>query len=367
MTLEFIKQYGGKRIEKEFSPPEFFDETIEVESEGENFAPALNLEYETEDWRAVNPQVLPRWRVGNWQERPVRFVDGKDVGRTIAWLKGTRGYLVPLRLAEIGSVVMYVKNGELRREFATVERVVAMDTSAFPWEEVESFASALKNCRLRLLPTKQLPTEETYDFARLAKTARSRTAYEMSLLEEIAIAQGNERPTIVDGPLKSHEGGFDAVHSPVFGVVKTYRLTHLHQQGQQLLYELEAGQRTPAFSFEYDTSLSEEGRKGRLPIVAWYVRLSGGDGVMPNVGTVRVEVSRKWFEARGYCTDALTTSGIDFVNRLSRTVYEYRCREASYRRAAISLHPIVRAEDSLGALFGSSETLKNNFYRLTGL
>jgi hypothetical protein len=367
MSLEFMKQFGGRRIENGFSPPEFFDDTTDRDDDQQDFPPTLNFECEPDDWRAINPLLPESWRVYDWRERPVRFVDGKDAGQTIAWLNGTRGYLVPLRLAEIGSVVMSAENGELRREFAVVERVVAMDTSAFPWEEIESFAVALRKAQLRLLPTKQLPSDQTYDFARLTKAARRRTNYEMSLLEELAIAQKNEIPTVVDGPLKSHESGFDATTSPVFGVVKTYRITHLHTQGQQLLYQLEAGQRTPAFSFEYDTSAREEGRRSRLPIVAWYLRLSGGDGAMPNVGTVRVEVSRKWFEAHSYGADHVTARGVEFVNQLSRTLYEYRCRESSYRRATISLHPIVRAEESLGALFGSHEQLRNHFYCLTGL
>jgi len=367
MSLAFLKQFGGRRIENEFSLPEFFDETAGADNDPQDLPPTLNFEYEPDDWRAIDPLLPASWRALDWRERLVRFVDGKDSGQTIAWLNGVRGYLVPLRLAEIGSVVMRAENGELRREFAAVERVVAMDTSAFPWEEVESFDAALRNVQLRLLPTRQLPDDQAYDFAQLARTAQRRTNYEMSLLEETAIAQENETPTVVDGPLKSHEGGFDAVTSPVFGVVKTYRITYLHTQGQQLLYRLEAGQRTPAFSFEYDTSAREEGRRSRLPIVAWYLRLSGGDGTMPNVGTVRVEVSRKWFEARGYGADQVTVRGIEFINQLSRTLYEYRCRESSYRRAAISLHPIVRAEESLGALFGPRQQLKNNFYRLTGL
>ena len=89
---------------------------------------------------------------------------------------------------------------------------------------------------------------------------------------------------------------------------------------------------------------------------------------MPNWGLVRVEASLKWFVARGYGSpEKVNPSGIDFINQLSRTLYEYRCRECSYERAAVSLHPIVRAESSLGALFSPSRMLKNNFYRLTGL
>lgn len=66
--------------------------------------------------------------------------------------------------------------------------------------------------------------------------------------------------------------------------------------------------------------------------------------VQPKLGIVRVEASQSWFEARG-------RYDWDFVDQLSRTIYEYRCRERSYDRAAVSLHPIVRSEESLGSLF----------------
>ena len=63
----------------------------------------------------------------------------------------------------------------------------------------------------------------------------------------------------------------------------------------------------------------------------------------------------------------LKEAGVDFVNQLSLAIYDYRCRERSYDRAAVSLHPIVRAEESLSALFSSMGSLTNRFYRLTGL
>lgn len=75
----------------------------------------------------------------------------------------------------------------------------------------------------------------------------------------------------------------------------------------------------------------------------------------------------KWFEANGYGDTSVTQRGIEFINQLSRTVYEYRCRTSSYRRAAISLHPIVRAEESLGALMSPRGVLRNKFYRLMGV
>ena len=368
LGLKFINNYEGRRIEKEFGMKPYFVEPDEDDDETtEDFDINLSLEQEAGKWEIINPQLPPTWRAQDWKSRPVRFVDGKDVGQTVAWLRGTDGSFVAIRLAEIGSVVMHIVNGELRREFAQVERVLAMNTAVFPWEEVESFALALREHDIYLLPTKRTPEEFELNFEQIRKFAQRRSAQEMMVLEEFALAQANHLPTIVDGTLKDHESGFDVTHSPVFGVVKTQQKLYVDRQGQEVLFELDAGMRTPAFSFAYDTSRRGEKREGRLPIIAWYARLCGNSSVEPNVGIVRIEVSQKWFIANGYGESEINAAGQDFINQLTRTVYEYRCRQQNYRRMNISLEPIVRAEESLGALFCPPNYLKNKFYRLTNL
>src|SRR5262249_30189661 len=123
----------------------------------------------------------------------------------------------------------------------------------------------------------------------------------------------------------------------------------LHSTGLQILYDLEVGERTPVFTMPND----------KHPIASWYVRLAGAAGTLPNWGIVRVEVSLDWFEARG--------RDWTIVDKLSRMLVDYRSRENSYDRAAVSLHPIVRAEESLGALLLPENMLASRFYRLTGL
>ena len=97
----------------------------------------------------------------------------------------------------------------------------------------------------------------------------------------------------------------------------------------------------------------------RAPIVTWYLRLSDGVGTTPTWGFVRVEVSQDWFNNK--------RQDENFVNRLSRVIYEYRCKESSYSRAPVSIHPIVRAEESLGAQFQPTGRIIADFYRKTGL
>lgn len=393
MSIEsFMYTYGGRRVDQHEPLDLMWDHRG-----GEDALPPevvnLDVEEERDDWKAKGTLLHPRWRARDWAERPIRFVDGKDVGQTVACLRGPLGHFVPVRLSEIGSAVIRIDNGECRREFAMVERVVSMVASAFPWEEMESLAADLQRHNLRLLPALPPDGQLTDVFEPMRKAAQNRSNDEMEVLEEVAVAQDAETPTIVDGRLERRSGGFDTERSPVFGVIKTHRQVYLHSRGLRLLYTLEEGERTPAFfirpvnqaTFEDDnengrakerpvgdvrtsSETNEKVIKVRLPIVSWYLRLSGQGGTMLDWGLVRVETSLSWFFSRGYGSPgAVNQSGAEFINQLSRTLYEYRCRDKSYDRAALSLHPIVRAESSLRALFSPGGMLKNNFYRLTGL
>lgn len=351
MGLDLLKYYGGCRLGQTELQLPLLDESINETEETD--LEKVVLDYETTEWKSININLPPSWRLRDWQERPIRFIDGKDVGQTIAWVTSPLGQLVPIRLAQIGSIAMRVENGECHREFHVVERVVSLEADLFPWTEIESFAADLQANGFRLL-TRLLthPPDETatYDFDKMRKIAQNRSRIEMELLEEAAIAYSDDEMTLVDGPLETRRGGFNKVHSPVIGVIKKPRKYHLFPQKKQLLYQLEAGQRTPVFCLPHQ----------RLPVITWYLRLSGSQQAMPSGGIVRVEICRDWFERYHW-------QNWDFVDKLSRTIYEYRCREKSYDRATVSLHPIVRGEESLGALFTPLNLLTHRFYRLTQL
>ena len=351
MSIDFLKEYGGSRLTQTELQPLMADELLETAISSNNERVILN--YETSDWQAIaiNRHLPFNWQPKNWQQRPVRFIDGKDVGQTIAWVRAPSGQLVPIRLAQIGSIAMRVENGECRREFHVAERVVSMEVDLFPWTEIESFAVALQEKGFRLLTrlaTRPPDEETTLDFDKMRKIAQNRSKTEMELLEKAAVSYSDNEPTLIDGPLETRRGGFNTKHSPVVGVIKKPRNYHLTADKKQLLYQLDVGERTPVFCLP----------DARLPVVTWYLRLAGVREASPSGGVVRVEVCREWFE--NYCAN-----GWDFVDKLSQTICEYRCREKSYDRASVSLHPIVRGEESLGSLFIPTNVLTHRFYRLT--
>jgi hypothetical protein len=175
-----------------------------------------------------------------------------------------------------------------------------------------------------------------------------RAQYEMGMLEERALCHDPQTPSLVDGRLgRFQQTGLGRF--PLVGVIKQQRESYLHPRGYQVLYALEPGQRTPAFRLA----------SKHLPVVSWYLKLQGARGALPSWGVVRVEIGEEHFEREGL--------DFGYLDRVSAGLLHLRCRQASYARSAVSLEPIVRAEDSLKALLSRPGPLAQRFYHLTGL
>lgn len=349
MSLDFLLHYGGRRLRPYIEQPPLDSRADFGQDEDEGPSVALDFELPLDDWQprsvtaaTVDPAAMPQ-----------RFIDGCHSGETVAWLQDAANHPIPVRLAEIGSVCMHIEGRALRREFALVERVVSLIVDPFPWHEVETFATALTEMDLRLLPATLPKIDEerrgpTYDFERMREQTRIRTQYEMEVLEELALCQKLNGLSLLDGRLGRVQFR-DLARYDVVGVIKQQRENYLHPPGWEVLYRLEPGQRTPAFRLP----------SKHLPVVSWYLKLDGAHGAMPNWGVVRVEISCTHFERQRY--------SFDYLDRLSNALLHLRCRQGSYARAAVSLEPIVRGEESLKSLLTSPSTLAQRFYHLTGL
>lgn len=354
MGFEFLRNYGAQRV-RNYDPQPFLldDGLMDIEDKIEE--DGLDVEVPPDEWRPRN--VTSATAPANWQHRPQRFIDGKDVGRTVAWLRSREGYPVPVYLSQIGAVEMRNVGGHLCREFEVVERVVSLMIDLFPWKEIESFADALQEHDFRLLPCQPpAPIREgskrgySYDFERMRKTTQNRSNDEMSRLERRALARACEIPTLVDGRLAPRASAFAEGENFVVGLIKKHSQNYLHPQGWRTFYDLKPGERTPAFILAEITPA----------VISWYLRLDGGAGEMPNWGIVRLEIPARYFNEK-------LGGDWEHVDRLSRLVYEYRCTDQSYTRAAVSIYPIQRAEESLGAVFLPTETFIQRFYHLANL
>jgi hypothetical protein len=346
MGLDFLSNHGGCRM-RDYDPQPLLLDDGAMQSEPDE---SIRWDYEVpaDEWR---PLDLAATDTAGWPLRPLRFIDGKDEGRTVTTIFTRDRYPIPVRLSEIGAIAMREINGELRREpNVIIERVVTLMIDPFPWAEVESFAIALRGNGFRLIASPAPETGLSYDFERMRKTTQNSSNTEMGRLERRVLASNSEIATVVDGRLDPRAGAFRPLTDPVIGLVKTHSKNYLHKTGWQTFYQLEPGQRTPAFLLQ--------GRN--LSVVSWYLRMEGAGGEMPNYGVVRLEIAQEFFES------AIGKTW-DHISRVSRVIREYRCRDESYARAPISIHPIKRAEDSLRAMMGNAETLANRFYYLTKL
>jgi hypothetical protein len=162
----------------------------------------------------------------------------------------------------------------------------------------------------------------------------------------------------VDGR-RTHSGA-GILTAPVAGVVKTHVTNYLHAHGLRVMHALNPGERTPVFALRRrpDTA-TDLPQSVKFEVATWYLRLTGADGAMPSWGVVRVELPWRFYAA--------LPDPQCYVTRLSRLLYDYRSRDSGYDRAAVSLHPIVRAEQLLGALFTPMTTLTSRFYRFAGI
>jgi hypothetical protein len=209
----FLQTYGAQRVQQYAPQPEFWNSDPDQELQT-----ILDYEVPSDEWKAITPEVPAGWSPTTWDDRPRRFIDGKDVGETVIVLRAPGGYPIAVRLSQIGSTVVEVIDGICYRRFAVVEHVVSMVVRPFPWHEIEGFAAALQEQGLRLLPA-QWPTNGIpYDFEVMRKAAQNRSNDEMATLEEYAVARDNKVPTVVDGRLEPRSGGFDQERSPVIGV-----------------------------------------------------------------------------------------------------------------------------------------------------
>lgn len=357
LVRRFFRKHAGAAVsmypsqEELHSPSEKREEALE-----------WDIEQPAETWK---PVILPETpaKVG---ECPERFIDGCLVGHAVACLRAPDvGWPVPVYLAEVGGVAMRRRGRDLCRDFFGLERVISFITDPFPWPEVEALAGAIFDIRefpLRVLPASRPEVDdpiEFFDYEKMRKAAQNRTDNEMANWEAIALASDRDTPTLVDGRLEPRlrSSAAAARFTLVVGVIKTHSANLLHPQGWRTLLDLKPGQRTPYFRI----IRTAKGEANDLPVVSWFVKMAGGEELMPNWAAVRVEVPWVQFKRN------LDTARTGWVNRLSRWLIDARCHQQSYARMPVSLEPIVRAEDSLKSLFTPFGVLRNRFLRHAGV
>jgi hypothetical protein len=351
MSVAFLEKFQARRVGGRFTPnlsPTILSTNREIDT-----VTKINLGREVleGDW---TPKDIAPYCPLNWQWRPRRFVDGKDLGRVIAWLEDPEGYPVPLRLAQVGAAVLKAvpeSNGQARLvvEHCEAMPVIALAADVFPWRDVESFAAVAQAKGYRLVVADR-PTDiaERCDFPGLSISVRSRTIRAMSALESQMVQMTSRIPTVVDGLLQQ-KIRIDQQSDPVTGVIKTHTVIPLHPLGIQVLSRLKPFQRTPA----YERILAD------MTFITWYLRLGPNDGD-PQQRVVRIEICKQFFEE-------IINENFEYINMLSRCLCESRTHDPAYKRNAITLQPIQRTEEIIRAGFLGIDTLENRFCQTMGI
>lgn len=283
---------------------------------------------------------------------PSRFIDGSIFSRTVAVFT-VDGRRRPAILASVGALALHLNGRRLerRRGGLRLETVLCLISNGMPGEDVRTLAEGLAETGLRLVTSET--TEVTADFEVLRRRTWDLAKQRMEDAERDVLFEESDAPSVVDGLLERRLVTVASQEMPVFGVVKRQVRRYLPHSHLNLLYDLQPGQRTSAFTLETEHAF----------LVSWYLRLSAGQGAAPSYGVVRLTAPQEYLERR-FPRPAERWAEISAV---SRWLYNLRHREGSYPRAGISLEPIVRVEDELHALLPDVGEQAARLHRVLGI
>lgn len=341
------ERYGARAIDDvPFTPLPLADQAADEDEEALK-ARTRQLSYEMplSQWRPIPCQGEPACR-------PRRFIDGSIFSRTVAVFT-VDGRRRPAILASVGALALHLEARRLERRPGgfRLETVLCLISNGIPAEDVRTLAEGLEEMGLRLVTSET--TELTADFEVLRRRTWDLAKQRMEDAERGVLLDDHEVPSVVDGLLERRLVTVTSQEMPVFGVVKRQARRYLPQSHLNLLYDLQPGERTPAFTLETEHAF----------LVSWYLRLSAGQSASPRYGIVRLTAPQEYLERR-FPRSAERWAEISAV---SRWLYNLRHREASYPRVGISLEPIVRVEDELHALLPDVGQQAARLHRALGI
>lgn len=316
----------------------------DVEEETTEKLENLGWERGAEAWHPIATGGTP-------SQPPRRFIDGSVSGRTVA-VFNVGGGLRPALLAVIGAMAMELNGRELRRCGDTVrmENLFCIFANQFARPDLDALQTGVGQLGINLVsPTTSDPSaafevlrRRTWDIARRC----------MEDAERDVLLRSPTTPCLLDGLLERRVTTVASQAIPAYGMVKRQLNPLLPQRLAHLVHQLAPGERTPAFVVDTE----------HVSLVTWYFRLSDPGRAAPTAGIVRLTATRSYLET----TFADGAARSHEISAVSAWLRELRCRQSSYKRAAVSLEPIVRLEDQLHALLPSLSQLTARVHRAFG-
>ena len=198
---------------------------------------------------------------------------------------------------------------------------------------------------IRIAP--RLPAADLLTQTRkVSKRLKDAILREMQALERAAAAGHEGLPeeiTVVDGKLGVHLNEPAKAMWPLVGLVKRHRQMLLPPHLQRIVLDLPVATRSPAFLIESVVPSS-------APTVSWYIKIADSAGYAM-FGTVRVEVSQRFFES------VPAHRRTEWADGLSSEIVALRADSPRYQRKDCSLQPIVMLEHRLHSWIGNPRRL----------
>lgn len=344
---EIAGRYGMRAVDEgPFVSVPLADEAA-WQDEAETAARVQRLAYErpVRDW-------VPIRCAGSPAEPPVRFIDGSIFSRTVATF-AVGSHLRPAVLACVGALALTLEGRRLTRREGSlrVETVLCLLAKGIPAEDLNALGVGLGALGIRLVTAHaaQLPA----DFDVLRRRSWNLAKQSMEEAERAVLLAAPKVPAVIDGLLERKLTTLGSQDMAAYGVVKRQMRHYLPESLFGLLYQLEAGERTPSFLIETE----------HASIISWYLRLSEPTLGTPGAGIVRVTAPRQGLERRFSDREARWSE----ISAISSYLCGLRHREARYERVGVSLEPIVRVEDELHAVLPDVTAQVARLHRALGL
>ena len=344
---ELARRYDARPLnDRPYEPLPLADQALEQDEEALK-ARLRRLSYElpASEWRPIPCGGEPL-------DSPRRFIDGSVFSRSVAAFS-VEGRRRPAVLACLGALALHLEGGRLVRPPGCfrLRTVLCLLSNGMPQEDLRRLAEGLAALDIELVVSETAKLDA--DFEVLRRRTWDLAKERMEEAEKEVLFAAPDVPAVVDGLLERRLVTVASQGMPAVGVVKRQMRRYLPDSHLNLLYDLAAGQRTPAFLLETE----------HATVVSWYLRLSAADGLSPGYGIVRLAVSQDYLERRFPATEDRWAQ----LSALSDWLRALRCREGSYPRAGVSLEPIVRVEDELHALLPDIRQVAARLQRALGI
>lgn len=344
---ELARRYDARPLnDRPYEPLPLADQALDQDEEALK-ARLRQLSYElpASEWRPIPCGGEPI-------DPPRRFIDGSVFSRSVAAFS-VEGRRRPALLACLGALALHLEGGRLVRppgDFR-LRTVLCLLSNGMPQEDLRRLAEGVAASGIELVVSET--AELAADFEVLRRRTWDLAKERMEEAEREILFAAPDVPAVVDGLLERRLVTVASQGMAAVGVVKRQMRRYLPDSHLNLLYDLGAGERTPAFLLETE----------HATVVSLYLRLSAADGLSPGYGIVRLAVPQDYLERRFPAPQERWAQ----LSALSDWLRGLRCREGSYPRAGVSLEPIVRVEDELHALLPDIRQVAARLQRALGI